>query len=175
MGSSYIFLFKVFKMADYKIYHKAATKQVRIQLAATAAPAGFTDLGTIAHDNGDDDVDDVLGIGENHILYHHVRDKLYTIGVENMQDLEIVVGAGSFVITPDFSVEAGQTRQLVATVFPANALVKDVTWAGNNNATGTVDPTTGVFTAVAAGGVLITATSTDTDAVGTVTITVTEP
>lgn len=62
----------------------------------------------------------------------------------------------------------GETKQLSATVAPATAR-QDVTWSSNAEAVGTVSAT-GLFTAVAAGNVTITATSTTAGILGTVTI-----
>jgi hypothetical protein len=58
------------------------------------------------------------------------------------------------------SIGIGATSQLTATVAPANATNKTVTWSSNNTAVATVN-TSGLVTAVAAGTATITATTQD--------------
>ena len=55
------------------------------------------------------------------------------------------------------SVEAGETVELTATVTPAEATDKTVTWSSNEESVATVDATTGVVTGVSAGSATITA------------------
>lgn len=74
------------------------------------------------------------------------------------------------------SMVAGTQQTLTATVAPANATEKGVTWSSSNDSVATVDANTGVVTATAGGGgsVTITATAKDGSGVkGTFDITVT--
>ncbi len=58
------------------------------------------------------------------------------------------------------TIEAGNTRQLTATVAPTNATNKNLTWSSSDNNIATVSPT-GLVTAVAAGNATITVTTLD--------------
>jgi uncharacterized protein YjdB len=73
------------------------------------------------------------------------------------------------------SVTVGQTQQMTATTTDINGQPlsgRSVTWASDNSAVASVDPSTGVVTAVAAGTANITATSeTKTSAPAVVTVT----
>lgn len=70
------------------------------------------------------------------------------------------------------SIAAGLTRQLTATIAPANATNQNVTWSSSNNAVATVNAT-GLVTAVAAGTANITVTTQDGNKTATCAITVT--
>lgn len=72
------------------------------------------------------------------------------------------------------SIEAGQSEQLTATVLPANADNKSVTWSSNNTAVATVD-NNGNVSALAAGTATITVTTADGNKTATCTVTVTAP
>lgn len=69
------------------------------------------------------------------------------------------------------SLYAGNTQQLSATIAPANATNKTITWTSNNNAVATVN-SSGMVTAVAAGTATITTTTQDGNKTATATITV---
>lgn len=72
------------------------------------------------------------------------------------------------------SIEAGQSEQLTATVLPANADNKSVTWASDNTSVATVDQN-GNISALAPGTATITVTTTDGNKTATCTVTVTAP
>jgi non-canonical (house-cleaning) NTP pyrophosphatase len=58
----------------------------------------------------------------------------------------------------------GATLQMIATITPADAAIKTVTWtvaAGTDGGTATIDPSTGILTGTAVGTVTVTATATD--------------
>ncbi len=69
------------------------------------------------------------------------------------------------------SLYAGNTQQLTATISPANATNKNVTWSSNNTAIATVN-SSGLVTAVSAGTATITATTQDGNKTASATITV---
>lgn len=70
-------------------------------------------------------------------------------------------------VTPNFTtLVEGNTRQLTATVTPANADDTSVSWTSNNTGVATVD-TNGVVTAVGEGNAIIAATTTDGGFIGT--------
>lgn len=69
------------------------------------------------------------------------------------------------------SMSVGATRQLTATIAPANATDPTVSWSSNNTAVATVS-NAGLVTAVSAGTAIITVTTTDGSYTSTNTITV---
>ena len=78
---------------------------------------------------------------------------------ENVFVVPILVSSVS--ITPaSVSLGMGQNTALVATVLPANASNKNVTWSSSNSAVATVSPS-GIVTAVNAGSATITVTTQD--------------
>lgn len=74
-------------MATYKIGRNETTKSIQVAPNAVAFGAGFVQIGTtFDHEDlvtGTADADDGLGVGENHVLFHHVRDTLYKVGELN--------------------------------------------------------------------------------------------
>ena len=72
------------------------------------------------------------------------------------------------------SITEGETSQLSATVMPANATEKTVTWTSSNTSVATVS-SAGVVTAVSAGTATITAWASDDEHFATCTVTVTQP
>lgn len=61
-----------------------------------------------------------------------------------------IVTPSSITVAPDATLNPGQTQQLTATVLPANAADKSVTWSSENASVATVDQN-GLVTAVAVG------------------------
>lgn len=70
---------------------------------------------------------------------------------------------------------APSTKQLTATVTPTSAGNQTIVWSSSNNDIATVDPTTGLVTAIGKGTAVITATVKNTSLSDTCTVTVTEP
>jgi uncharacterized protein (TIGR02145 family) len=70
------------------------------------------------------------------------------------------------------SLAEGDSETLTATVSPANATNKTVTWSSNNSAVATVD-VSGKVTALKAGSAVITVTTSDGDRTATCTVTIT--
>ena len=82
---------------------------------------------------------------------------------QNMSEIEIFGAAtpttvDSVRVAGDYSIWVGHTARFSATVF--GIVVQTVKWSSSNTAVATVDPNTGVVTAVAEGTVTIEATST---------------
>jgi hypothetical protein len=78
-------------MAQYKVFWKASTREVKVMADAASTPSGFVLAGTFNHD---DDAADGLHYHGNHAVYHHVRGVLYRyapsdIGLQNMQTVSI--------------------------------------------------------------------------------------
>ena len=63
----------------------------------------------------------------------------------------------------DFEIDEGQSKTLAATVSPSSATNKTVTWSSSNDEVASIDPSTGVLTAVKSGNVKITATTNGID------------
>jgi hypothetical protein len=72
------------------------------------------------------------------------------------------------------TLDVGATFTAIATVQPANATNKAVTWSSNSTTVATVNPTTGLVTAVGAGAATITVTTNDGGYTATVAVTVKE-
>lgn len=72
------------------------------------------------------------------------------------------------------TIEVGSGIQLIATVAPANATNKNVTWSSDNETVATVSAT-GMVTGISAGTAVITVTTADADKTATSAITVTVP
>lgn len=76
----------------------------------------------------------------------------------------------------DKAIVVGQTVTLTASVLPANATNKAVTWSSSNPSVASVNASTGELTGVAMGSCTVTATSVETPSVsGTCTIAVNDP
>jgi endo-1,4-beta-D-glucanase Y len=83
------------------------------------------------------------------------------------------VGVTGVTVSPtSASVAAGATTQLAATVAPANATNKSVSWASSNTGVATVSAS-GLVTGIGAGTATITVTTSDGSKIATSTITVT--
>lgn len=72
------------------------------------------------------------------------------------------------------TIATGMTQQLTATIAPANATQKNVTWTSNNEAVATVSAN-GLVTAISSGSATITVTTTDGNKTATSVITVVAP
>ncbi len=149
-------------MASYKAYYKASTKEVKIRLAANAAPAGFTLVGAaFTHNVRDPDV-----------IYNHVRDELYKIGVLNMQELKLIQ---HFEVTPATAAKAPEaTQQLTMTMEPGVIGDDQYTFATSDAEVATVNGA-GLITAVANGEATITVRSVRTGLTDTCVVTVATP
>jgi len=71
----------------------------------------------------------------------------------------VFVPVESLSIKDTFSLSAGQTETLIATVYPLNATIKSVLWSSDNPSVASVDRLTGKITTHTAGEVTITAQS----------------
>ena len=150
----------------YRINYLAASKLVRVESGSGAAPAAiggsYQNLGTARLDK---DAKLSAGLGGmqlrevNHVLFQHVQDALYKIGVQDMAAQTILVdGVRSISIgTGTLSVAAGaNSAPLAVTATPASAKDKEVTFTSSNPTKATVNKQ-GVVHGVAAGSAVITA------------------
>jgi|GEM_PF-6798460 len=84
------------------------------------------------------------------------------------------VGVISVTVQSTLSLVVGDSEILTATIFPAIATNKNVSWKSDKPAVATVDAVTGKVTAVAAGTATITATTEDGGKIASCEITVTD-
>ena len=160
-------------MTQFTIYYKVSTKTVRCVQATLAAPVGFTSLGAIEHDH----VDDPLGDAVNHVMYHHVRDKLYAAGYLDPSAWTIyidkVIAVDRVNLTPaTLTIAALATSQLTKQVLPSDATVQTVTYVSSDPTKATVS-VGGLVTGVAAGTTTITVTTSSGAKTDTCVVTVT--
>ena len=160
-------------MTQFTIYYKASTKTVRCVQATLAAPVGFTNLGAIDHDHENDPLGDAV----NHVMYHHVRDKLYAAGYLDPSAWTIyidkVIAVDRVNLTPaTLTIAALATSQLTKQVLPEDATVQTVTYVSSDPTKATVSAG-GLVTGVAAGTTTITATTTSGAKTDTCVVTVT--
>jgi uncharacterized protein YjdB len=161
-----------------KIWYKAAEKRAVIAPSAQAVPSGWTAsaaIDSVASGAEADNTFEKYEFGQNHVVWHHVRDYLYSLHQLDMQEVVITnyVTAASVDVQPTTqSIVHGNKATLTATVSPANASEKGVTWASSDATKATVDAN-GVVTGVAAGTATITATTKDGVHTDTCAVTVT--
>lgn len=82
----------------------------------------------------------------------HPKDNSSTVYVEEIK-----------INSDDFEIDEGQSKTLAATVSPSSATNKTVTWSSSNAEVASINPSTGVLTAVKSGNVKITATTNGID------------
>jgi uncharacterized protein YjdB len=86
------------------------------------------------------------------------------------------INVSSVTVTPtELTLGVGAKQTLTATVAPADATDKTVTWSSNAEAVAVVDESTGEVTAKAIGNAIITATTTDGGKTATCAVTVIDP
>lgn len=160
-------------MAMLKAAWNPTTRTVTVLPNATAAPGGTTNLGSFNHDE-DNDVDP-LETNENHVIWHHVRDLLYKIGVQDMHTVTLLIPVavtGLSIQPATLSLKVNETHQLQAFPLPDTSTDRRVTYVSATPATATVDAN-GLVTAKAVGTVTITATTVDGAKTDTCVVTVT--
>jgi uncharacterized protein YjdB len=98
---------------------------------------------------------------------------LVLAGCDNAPVVPGVVRVASVTVAPEsVSLDIDKTLQLTATVLPANAENRTVTWKSDKPAVATVDEATGLVKAVSAGTATITVTTVDGGKTGLCTVTV---
>lgn len=75
-------------MANYQVAWNPTTRVATVQTQGAAVPGGSTNIDTFEHADAEGSVND-LEFDVNHVLYHHVRDALYLVGVEDMSRVRI--------------------------------------------------------------------------------------
>jgi uncharacterized protein YjdB len=97
-------------------------------------------------------------------------------GCENAPPVEEPIKVTSVSVAPaTLELAVGQTSTLVATVLPADAANKAVEWTSSAPTIVSVNPSTGLVTALAEGGATITAKTAEGGFEDTCTITVNDP
>lgn len=71
---------------SFNLYYNIASKQISIVDSTRTAPSGSTLVGPLVHD----DEADPLGPSVNHVLYHHIRDLLYPLGIWDLGSFNFV-------------------------------------------------------------------------------------
>lgn len=172
---------EVIEISGINIVGKASTIQDYLQLSVSYTPSNTTQKG-VTWKSSDDTIATVNSSG-----YITVKKSgTVTITATSMYNSSLVdsftancsvsqtqIPVTSLFVTGSTSGKIGETIQLTATVQPANATNKSVTWQSSNEAIATVD-SSGLVTLKAEGNVTITATSvSETSISNTISIAVT--
>lgn len=172
---------EVIEISGINIVGKASTIQDYLQLSVSYTPSNTTQKG-VTWKSSDDTIATVNSSG-----YITVKKSgTVTITATSMYNSSLVdsftancsvsqtqIPVTSLSVTGSTSGKIGETIQLTATVQPANATNKSVTWQSSNEAIATVD-SSGLVTLKAEGNVTITATSvSETSISNTISIAVT--
>lgn len=150
-----------------KVRWHAANKIAYVIKNADANPAGTVAAGgTFDHET-----DNTHG---EHVLYQHVQECLYKIGVTDMQSVTIQVQAESinaFPATKTLDISNGETLQITTELVPSNSAGSAFTYVSSDPTKATVNAA-GLVTPVAAGTSNITVTHTQSGKTDVVAITV---
>lgn len=170
-------------MTTLQVSYNKTTKTATVAVAGTAVPEGSVDVGSFDHP--DPVYPDSL------VIFHGVRDLLYRRSeadpsqiamfpknITDLQNIKIVqedlIAVSGVTLAPaTASIAVGATQQLTPTIAPADATIKDVTYASSDEAVATVSAT-GLVTGVAVGSATITVTTTNGAKTAQSVITVTE-
>lgn len=169
-------------MATYQIHYDPEARIAHVVADGGDIPPDTVEIGEFEYEPGDINT-----------FFHHVRDALYhrkadgtagfwpqnetdmqRITIEGEVVAEVIAVTGVTLLPETAEVDEGLTVQLTATVAPADATDKTVTFESANEATATVDED-GLVTGVAAGVVIITVTTTDGAFTDTSEVTVVVP
>lgn len=125
----------------YKIVFNPITKVVNVLLPEEAIPAGSNDLGDFNHEVPIDP----LGVGDSHVIFHHVQAALYKIGVQDMGSVIILMSNTQIVVATAITANAnamfvtvGQTGLMDVGFTPADTTDMRVTFASSVPARATV-------------------------------------
>lgn len=151
----------------YRINWHAATHRVLLETGALSAPAaiggtGMSNLGTFEHDNESEEstgLNGMQGLADNHVVFHHVQDALYKVGIQDMQSVKIYINRirSISIGTGTLTVAIGaDSAPLSVTVTPTTATDKKVVYTSSDVTKATVNEA-GVVHGVAAGSAVITA------------------
>ena len=163
-------------MTSFQVAYNQNTKVATVQTKGDALPAGSSKAGEFVHDHA---TADQLGKpdAENHVLFHHVRDVLYKIGVLDMQSVDIqldvdYIALTSFTLTPaTVTLAVNATQQLTPAFTPGTASNKKITYTTSDAAKATVSAS-GLITAKQSGSATITATAEDGGSTKTCVVTI---
>jgi uncharacterized protein YjdB len=146
-------------MANFKIFYRASDTKAVVQLAADAAPDGFTEIGTFTDPDAG-----TLGT-DNKVAFNYVKNALYAHngvgGITDMSRVSIHIAPQVIDVLPaTATIAAAETVQLTSKVTTPNHShgADSVTWASDTPGVATVDAA-GLVTGVATGSATITATT----------------
>jgi uncharacterized protein YjdB len=156
-------------MPTYRLVYNKTSKVALVQLEATAVPGGSVNAGTFVYPDG-----------TNTVLFHHIRDLLYKLGVQDMQSTRITLAAGAAQIpveaihvTPNaFSIAVNATQQLTVAYVPTNASTKTAVYESEDPTIATVNAS-GLVTGKKKGKTRVAIASTDGGKTDFCTVTVT--
>ncbi len=149
------------------INNSGVSKSIRLNISGGSVPATYQAYRTSATENTAD-----LGSRAGGSVIELPAQSITTL-LGNDPPATVAV-TGVSVSPTSTSVAVGSTVQLTATVAPANATNKSITWTSANTAVATVDAT-GRVTAVASGSAVITVATVDGNKTASSTITVPAP
>jgi hypothetical protein len=165
-------------MPRFQVARRASDNDIVIQAYGDSTISGHSNIGNFYHDGGGADVihSDANGkLDDSHVVFHHVRDMLYPLGVMDMSRVKItykrVTSIASDAADKAMDHTSDTTEQINTTFTPADAPNRGLTYESSNPAVLTVNAT-GLVTAVAAGTAKVTVTSTDTGVQSVVSFTV---
>ena len=186
-------------MPRYQVAYHKNTKHAQVQPYGDALPANeggqaYVNIGDFYHDASQDNLGDNLTetrFGENHALFHHVRDILYKRSAanpavtamfpNNITDIDRVmitwdmvknnVSISTTPATQTLTV-AAPTIQLVTAFTPSDSTNQNLTYVSSDPTKATVSAT-GLVTRVANGTTTITITTVEGSKTDTVAITCT--
>lgn len=155
-------------------WEAASAKAYQIQVSGDNAT--WTTIYTATNAAGGVETLNITGTGRYVRMYGTARNTAYGYSLWEFEvygtPATVVAVTGVSLNTTNLSLVAGNTSQLTATVAPANATNKNVTWSSSNTAVATVS-SNGLVTAVAQGSATITVTTQDGNKTATCTVAVT--
>lgn len=151
----------------YRINWHAATHRMLLESGANSPPTaiggtGMTDLGSFEYDNETEEstgLNGMQGLADNHVVFHHIQDALYKVGVMDVQSVKILIDSPHSISidTESITVAVGaDSAPLNVTVSPTTANHKEVIYTSSDKTKATVNEE-GVVHGIAAGNVIITA------------------
>ena len=156
---------------QYKVVYKSLTGDAQVLASNAAVPAGFVDAGNFSHPDTD-----LLESQNSHVVFQHVRDRVLTLGEQNMQRVNIVwpskvVATAVSIGAASLTLMAGQEQQLTPTYTPAAVSQPGVSYHMLDEHVAQISPQ-GLVAAVGPGHTILTVTVDDGGAILRIPVTV---